>query len=537
MSAWLSILTRTGNIGPGSPGRGGSDGASARPHRWRRCDIFLGVLILLLLLGGCAQESGTAIRFGVASAPQNLDPRFATDAASARINRLLYQRLVDFDDRGEAVPALATWEVLSATHYRFRLKPQRRHFHDGTRLTARDVEATYGFILDPDNASPHRATLELIDALKLIDDDTIDFLLKRPDRLFPAYLVIGIVPSARIAAGFPLNETPVGSGPFRYIARPRPGRLILERSDDGQRFEFVHVADPTVRVLKLLRGEIDLLQNDLPTELIGWLQARPQVKVSQAPGTNYSYLGFNLSDPVTGQLAVRQAVAQAIDRQAIIRYVLGGGARTASALLPADHWAGHPDIRPVPHDPEQARRLLAGLGYTEQHPLALTYKTSSDPLRIRLATVIQDQLGRVGFRVRIQSYDWGTFYGDIKNGRFQVYSLAWVGVHTPDIFRYVFHSQSLPPQGANRGRFHDPQTDELIAQAELAQDYQVQADLYRRLQQRLARLIPYVSLWYEDHVYAARADINGYRLAPDGNYDGLTAVHRSVAATTLASTH
>ena len=98
--------------------------------------------------------------------------------------------------------------------------------------------------------------------------------------------------------------------------------------------------------------------------------------------------------------------------------------------------------------------------------------------------MIQDQLGRVGFRVRIQSYDWGTFYGDIKNGRFQVYSLAWVGVHTPDIFRYVFHSQSLPPQGANRGRFHDPQTDELITQAESAQDYQVQADLYRRLQQR-----------------------------------------------------
>jgi len=493
-------------------------------------------LVLLLLLAGCGQESATVIRFGMASTPQNLDPRFATDAASARINRLLYQRLVDFDERGEAVPALATWEMLSATHYRFRLQPEHRHFHDGTRLTAGDVAATYGFILDPDNASPHRATLELIERLEVIDDDTIDFLLKRPDRLFPAYLVIGIVPAARIAAGFPLHETPLGSGPFHFVARPRPGRLILERGADGQRFEFEQVADPTVRVLKLLRGEIDLLQNDLPAELIGWLQARPQVKVSQAPGTNYSYLGFNLSDPVTGQLAVRQAVARAIDRRAIIRYVLGGGARAAGALLTADHWAGDPDIPDVAYDPEQARRLLAGLGYDAQHPLALTYKTSNDPLRIRLATVIQHQLERVGFRVRIQSHDWGTFYGDIRNGRFQVYSLTWVGVQTPDIFRYAFHSQSLPPQGANRGRFHDPQTDDLIERAESAQDARAQAGLYRQLQVRLARLIPYVSLWFEDQFYAARADINGYRLAPDGNYDGLIAVHRS-AAPTLASAH
>ena len=69
-----------------------------------------------------------------------------------------------------------------------------------------------------------------------------------------------------------------------------------------------------------------------------------------------------------------------------------------------------------------------------------------------------------GIRVDLRSYDWATVYGDIKAGRFQMYSLAWVGIHTPDIFRYVFHSGSVPPGGANRGRFSSQRVDALIEQ-------------------------------------------------------------------------
>lgn len=126
--------------------------------------------------------------------------------------------------------------------------------------------------------------------------------------------------------------------------------------------------------------------------------------------------------------------------------------------------------------------------------------------------------------MKLQSYDWGTFYGDIKAGRFQLYSLAWVGIKTPDIFRYAFHSESLPPEGANRGRLADPQTDRLLEAAEKAATLDAQAASYRAVQARLLEVLPYVSLWYEDHVVATRAGIAGYQLARDGNYDGLLQV-------------
>ncbi len=484
-------------------------------------------LLLIVLVAACTDPVSDAFRFGLSSAPANLDPRFATDAASARINRLLYDRLVDFNDIFEPVPALADWEQLSPTHYRFHLKTNEHSFHDGTRLTAHDVKATYDFILHADNASPHRASLTVIDRIAVGDETSLDFFLHRPEPLFPGYLVIGIVPAHLIAANHPLHERPIGSGPFSFLSRPDETRLHLLRIRDQQRFEFITVPDPTVRTLKLMAGEIDMLQNDLPPELVDYLEHDRTLKVRRTAGTNFSYLGFSLEDAVTRQVFVRRAIAHAINRQEIIRYVLDNGARPAQSLLPPEHWAGAQDLDPITYDPEKARTLLRQAGYSRDDQVRIVYKTSSDPFRIRLATILQHQLKSVGIEVDLRSYDWGTFYGDIKAGRFQMYSLAWVGIHTPDIFDYVFHSRSIPPNGANRGRFRSAQADTFIDHARAAPDLETKHQWYVRLQHHLADALPYVPLWYEDHIFIARREIEGFTMARDGNYDGLIQVRRS----------
>lgn len=482
-------------------------------------------LVSLALTSACAEKPQEALRFGLASAPVNLDPRFATDATSVRINRLLYERLVDFDETVMPVPALATWEKLTPIHYRVTLGSEGREFHDGNRLTAVDVKATYEFILDPDHASPHRASLIVIDRIETLDDHTVDFYLNKEDALFPSYLVIGILPARLIAQGHAFHSNPVGSGPFAFVAWPDEGRLQLVRQQDGQQFEFLRVSDPTVRVLKLLTGEIDMLQNDLPPELVLFLAKDNRVRLQQAKGDNFTYLGFNFEDPLVGRTEVREAIAHAIDRKAIIQYVFGGAARPANAILPPDHWAGYPSGPGYAYDPQKARILLAQAGFNHDSPIRLTHKTSGDPFRLRLATVLQHQLAQVGVHVEIQSYDWGTFYSDIKAGRFQMYSLSWVGIKTPDIFSYAFHSHSVPPTGANRGRFVSQTADHLIEQAEGAQDIQEKGSYYRRLQAHLLETLPYVPLCYEDHVFIARDMIEGYRVAGDGNYDSLRYVY------------
>jgi peptide/nickel transport system substrate-binding protein len=495
---------------------------------------FLAALIGAPLVGGC-DHAGRArradvLRLGIANPPRNLDPRLATDATSERLNRLLYARLMEFDAASRPAPGIATWERLGPTHYRFRLGGRGRDFSGGSRLTAADVAATYASMLEPATASPHRALLSIIARIEILDDDRLDFRLREPDPLFPGYLGIGILPARLIAAGHSFQREPVGSGSFVLKHWPEPGRVVIERRHDGQGVELVTVKDPNVRVMKLLRGEIQMLQNDLPPELVGFLHGRPGIRVERVDGTNFSYLGFNLRDPATRDPRVRQAIAHGIDRQAVLRYLFRDGGRLAEALFPPEHWAGAPALVGYAHDPEQARALLADAGWSDARPLRLSFKTSSDPFRLRLATVIQAQLRRIGIAVDVQSYDWGTFFGDVKAGRFQLCSLTWVGIRTPDIFRYVFHSASTPPDGANRGRYRSAAADRLIEQARAEPEPKRQAALYRELQALLHADLPYVPLWYEDQVYAARDEIQGYRLAADGNYDGLTQVRRVPAA-------
>lgn len=529
LPAWRTVRLRTSlRIGPTSVVTN-----SARPG----APGFLAIVLCVLLAGCSAEAPDETLRVGLASAPRNLDPRFATDATSERINRLLYRRLVDFNEQSLPVPSMASWVRLSPTRYRFTLGGEGRTFSDGTRLTSADVEATYASILNPANASPHRSLLSMIQDIRTDGRDSLDFRIFEPDPLFPAYLGIGILPAKLIRRGHAFHRDPVGSGPFRFLDWPESGRLRLERRRDGRRFELLTVKDPNVRVMKLLRGEIQMLQNDLSPELVDYLRGRGEVRVEDMGGANFSYLGFNLEDPVTGLLAVRSAIAHAIDREAILHYLFRDAARSAEALFPPEHWAGTAELAPYSYDPERARSLLATAGFGPRRPLHLVYKTSSDPFRLRLATVVQAQLEQVGIRVEARSYDWGTFYGDIKAGRFQLYSLSWVGIRTPDIFRYVFHSKSVPPDGANRGRYRSTEADRLIESARAEQDLDRQAGLYRELQALLLEELPYVPLWYEDQVYAGRTEVEGYRLAADGNYDGLNDLEiRSTAGSTTHRT-
>lgn len=483
------------------------------------------IVLLFILLAGCTQTDYEGFRFGLASAPITLDPRFATDAASTRINRLLYQRLVEFDTSMQPIPSMATWQRLSSQSYRFFLT-ETTVFHNQKTLNMHDVKATYTSVLDLEVGSPHRASLNMIASMEVIDEKTLDFHLNRVDLMFPGRLVIGIMPKEALATEHLFNRQPIGSGPFQFKAWPESGKLVLERRRDRTEFEFLKVKDPTVRVLKMIRRELDMIQNDLQPELVAHLLEEEKLHVSTIGGTRFSYLGFNMEDDIVGQENVRKAIAYALDRETIIKYVFGGAATTANAILKPDHWAGASDIPGYMYDPVKARRFMREAGYSLTNRPTVVYKTSSDPFRIRLATIVQQQLAEVGIDVVLKTYDWGTFYGDIKEGRFQMFSLSWVGIKNPDIFHYVFHSESIPPTGANRGRFNDKQADKLIDLADNANTKKAQAQHYAELQHYLWEHLPYVPLWYEDNVFISQPDIKGYTLAQDGNYDGLGQVYR-----------
>lgn len=472
-------------------------------------------LILLLLCAGLIacqpqQQPRQDIRLAVAQAPINLDPRYATDAASARVNRLIYRSLVNFDRASKVVPDLATWQLLSPTQYRFKLDAVGRTFHDGTLLNAEDVQATYQSLIALKD-SPLSAEFANIQQIKVIDADTVDFYLKQADSGFPSKLIIGILPAKTIESSVDIGHHPIGSGPLKFESWQHV--LQLKRVNDGQAIALLEVKDPTVRVLKLLRGEVDILQGDLPPELVKYLKNQSLVNVQEVAGANFSYLGFNCQDKTLANLKVRQAIAHAINWPAIIQQALVGGTRQAGAILPPEHWAGNADLQAYEYNPTLSRQLLQEAGI--QLPLKITYKTSTDPQRVRLATIMQAQMREAGIEMEIKSLDWGTFFEDVKQGNFQLFGLTWVGINTPDIYVKAFASDNVPPQGFNRGRFADAQLDALLAK----QDWKA-ATAYIHQQ------LPYVPLWYEGQFAATTNDIQAYAPKADGNWDDLAQVTR-----------
>ena len=471
-------------------------------------------LLLALLLASCQTPRQEQVVFAIATAPASLHPLLATDAVSERINELLYRPLIEFDERNRPVPGIVQWHMRDPRHYELRLMTNLAPFSPGSEVRLDDVHATLLGARDHP-ASPHAGTLANLREVKTHQEYLL-LVLEEPDPRFPEKLHLGVAPAALLDDPSRLAREPVGNGPFELLYWLKDGGVLLQRRRDGQRFAFQVVPDPTMRALKLLRGEASLVQNDLPYEMYPVLESELEIELQSTPGTTFSYLGFNLEDPVTGDRRIRAAIAHAIDRRAIVEHLFSGYALRTNTLLTAQHWAAHQRLVPYAHDPERARALLAEMGYSRSQPLHLSYKTSTDPFRLRVAAVLQAQLKEVGINLKISSNEWGTFFGDIKAGRFQMYSLSWVGIRTTDIFRHVFHSDSLPPGGANRGRYQSQEVDRLIDQASLLKK-EAAKPLYRSLQEIIHRDLVYVPLWHEDNLLLSRG-IQDSTPQRDGSY-------------------
>lgn len=466
-------------------------------------------IFVMVLLASCGQQNNPAeINFAIAQAPLNLDPRYATDAASERVNRLIYQPLVDFDIASKPISVLATWVLIGPTQYQFTLVPQRTPFHHHAALTACDVKATYDSILRLKN-SPHTAEFANIKSITAINNESVLFELKQADNHFPSKLIIGILPADLIAKNHDFAHHPIGNGALKFVSWDN--KLVLQRVKDSQQIVLTEVKDPTVRVLKLLRGEADLIQGDLPPELVKHLQNQPEISVKTTVGANFSYLGLNMQDTTLQNIKVRQAIAYAIDREAIIRQVMVQHTRTASAILPPEHYtnAANKTLQSYGYNPALSKKLLTEAGI--QLPLKLVYKTSTDAQRLRFATILQAQMAKAGIDLQIKSLDWGTFFADVKQGNFQLFGLTWVGIKTPEIYVKAFGSTSFPPNGFNRGRYADKTLDSLLAD-----------ENWPAATARIQQQLPYIPLWYEGQFAAMRKNVKGYAPKADGNWDDLS---------------
>ncbi len=492
-------------------------------------------LLVILVLFSCQSTVKTppdTLVVGLEAAPLTLDPRLVSDATSSKISSLLHNGLFRLNERLEIVPDLVDeFKFLPPTKYRIRILSGVL-FHDGSELTANDVQYTLASTREPSLASPFRGVMEEVKEIRVVDPLTLEITLQKPLSPFLSTLTMGIIPENA-------TDPAVGTGPFQLESfKPSEG-ATLRRNEKYfgvtpkiSKVFFKVVPDDNLRLLELKNHRIDLLQNNVSPQLLTALKTQKDLAMVATEGINFTYLGFNLHQPPLDKPEVRKAIAHALDLPAIIEYRMAKMAHRATGLLAPVHWAYDPEVRNYRYDPAQARQLLdqAGLpdpdGGGPRSRFQLTYKTSTKRDRIGLARLISRYLKDVGIEIRILPYEWGTLFHDINAGNFEIYSLTWVGVTEPDIYHYAFHSSQKPPVGANRGGYENLTVDKLTEEGRRTYDQEPRKEIYSAVQKMLAEDLPIIPLWYEENFAVFSRSVKGVRVRPNASFDWATEVSK-----------
>jgi len=494
--------------------------------------IYFKIIIFatVIIISGCGlqEENKNIVIFGVEASPTSFDPRYATDALSTKLTHMIFSSLFKIDEKGEVIPDIVENYSTEGLTYTFKIK-KGIVFHSGKELTAEDVKFTFDSIKNPKSSSPHRLSFEKLKEIKVIDKYTVLFKLYEHFAPFLTSLTIGIIPYGSDITAF--KTKPIGSGPF-ILKEWYPDEdvfLIANEKYFGGKpkvegVKFRIIPDGTTRVLEVVKGGVDIIQNEIPPDAVGFFKENKNLQILISDSNIFAYMGFNLRDNYLSNINVRKAIAYAINRDEIIEKLLGGLAKKSDSLLPCAHWAYTDKVTLYSYDIKKANQLLDEAGFFKKDGgirFKLTLKTTSNDLRRQMAEVLQESFAKIGIKLQVKFYEWGTFYSDIKKGNFQLITLQWVGIVDPDIYHYIFSSKSVPPYGANRGWFIDSDIDKLVEAGRINVNKEKRKEIYVKLQQILSERLPYVNLWHLKNIAVVRNRIKGYKVYLSGDFYSL----------------
>jgi peptide/nickel transport system substrate-binding protein len=478
-----------------------------------------------------AQTPPGVLIVGQIAEPKSLDPAAVTAVNDFRILVNIYEGLTRYRSGTlEVEPALATsWEISEdGTEYTFTLR-EGVSFHDGTPFNAEAVKFNFDRMLDESHPFHDTGPFPLsfffgaVETTEVIDEMTVKFTLGDPYAPFLSNLAyptgLMISPAAVQAHGADVGRNPVGTGPFKFVEWRSNEAVVVERNADywgeaagTEAVVFRPITDANTRVAEMLAGGIDLMVEVPPTSL-GQFQGDGFTVTEQA-GPHLWFLILNAKEGPFADRKVRQAANYAINKEAIVNDVLEGTATVAAGPTPpAFAWAYNEALESYPYDPEKARALIAEAG---AEGAELTFYVTEggsgmlDP--IPMGTAIQADLEAVGFDVKIETYEWNTFLGEVNpglEGKADMAEMAWM-TNDPDTLPYLaLRSQAWPDQGGfNSGYYANDKVDELLEAARTATDQDERARLYREMQSIVQEDAPWVFVanWKQNAVTSDRVE-------------------------------
>lgn len=451
------------------------------------------------------------VTIGIGAEPLTLMGSTVVDwTTNAQIENV-YDLLFTRDPKTEKIlPWLATgYRVLDDRTWEFTLR-QGVRFHDGERFTADAVKFTLEYILDPKNKTHFLPRFKPVDRIDIVNDYTVRIHTSEPMPVLLSYLSLPgpfiLAPEYVRKAGIDYASAhPVGTGPYTFKEWVRGERLVLERNPNYwagapkiQTVVFQVIPEFSARLAALLSGQIDVMK-DVPPQAVDTVDRSGRAEVRATVSSRINYLAFETLHPGPMQnVKVRQAMTYAVNVDELLKTVLGGQATRICGYVSRFDSGYDPSIKCAGYDPAKAAQLLTEAGY-DPKKLTLSLDTPSGryPLDKEVSEAIAAQLGKLGITVHVQVNEWRSHLDKIINRQAgDMFFLGW----GPDLEPIGTVGQ-LFVGSLTYSSFGDPRIEDMIHKAEMTVEPKANAEAFRKVQEALIPLAPWVPLWQQHDLY------------------------------------
>lgn len=503
--------------------------------------IGMGTSLPLLAADEESQRYGKTLVVGQALEPTIYDPNRQYSYETYRVDKHIYESLVAEDlsvpaDKGTPpiIPALAThWEVNeNATIYTFHLRSDVV-FHDGTAFDAEAVRFNVRRFTDPqfeyfDRQS--QATMAQVysdlKTVEVIDAHTVAYHFNQP---FPDFLrflpqgnwVSGIFSPAALQKWGQdgLAEHPTGTGPYQFVSRVRNDHTELLRNERWwgkkpymQRIIFRPILDGSTGISALQSGQVDILSRT-PTDAVDLLE-QSGYTVHDSVEANQLFLGWNFANKFTRQLAVRQAVIKAIDREGLVKSLLNGHAVASYNILNRSNEAFLASQKDYPYDPDGAKKLLTDAGF---QPGEVSFTIITYDQNQAVIEWIQRDLSKVGINVKVISQEWITYSSHLANlaDETGLFTMEW-GLISPQWLRVAWKNYVV---SRGKGEAVITGVAPLIDRAAVTVDRQQALVLWQQINQKFQEQAAFVPLLELNRVFSSSPAVQGFNVPAQNFYD------------------
>ena len=486
----------------------------------RKVLLTLVCTALAIALGACsgdkaAEENSSQITIGI---PQDiedsLDPHKAVAAGTKEVLFNLYEGLVKPDSEGNLYDAVASsHEILEdGKVYRFTLREGVK-FHDGSLVTAEDVKYSLEKCVDISGGEPLVAAYSAIERVDIVDEKTVDVVLKEPDTDFLPYLTAAIIPASNENP----DTNPIGTGPYKYVSRSPQENIVLEKFADywGTPANIEHVtlqiiANADAIVTSLNGGAVDMFARISQAQA---QQVSDDFNVLEGTMNLVQAVYLNNAAAPFDDVRVRQALCYAIDPQGIMDMVSDGkGTQIGSSMFPAFGKYYMEELNDLyATDLERAKQLLAEAGYPDGFSFTLTVPSNYQQ-HIDTAQVVAEQLKQIGVTADIQLIEWDSWLSAVYTD--QNYEATVVGVDASSLTAAALLERFVSTAGNNFINYSNPAYDEAFANAKASVDDAQKTEYYKECERILAEDAANVYIQDLPSFVALNKKYGGYEFYP-----------------------